>query len=423
MGGAASKSTYSPVIFPTSPAPVVVRNANSKETTTSNLRKVVEERCPTLLRDFVPAWWMNNGHLQTLYCVVGDFTKSDQVYYNRYDETPIVVVLHGLTGGSHESYVRGILSKACAPIETGGLGYRGVVVNFRGCAGTPMTAQQLYSAGWTEDLRQALMYIAHRYPNAPLHGLGFSLGANVIVRYVGEEKEQSRLSSACALACPWDLAENNRAMENSFLGKYVYSKGMANNLLRLLRRHKDSLGKKPDHFVTEAMYNAFSLKSPTLEQFDNAFTCKAGGGPPIFPFKTSGDYYRWGSSHYLLPDVRVPLLTLNAMDDPVVQKVPTGVDNPSVVMAVTRGGGHLGWFEPSTEGWFDVKRWVTKPVLEWLRMVGNDLVVEKRVSKEIFVGVDGYIRERGSDDLGCKVVNGEVLIEGATKDEDLIQGL
>lgn len=212
-------------------------------------------------------------------------------------------------------------------------------------------------------------------------------------------------------------------MENTFLGKYVYSKGMANNLLRLLRRHKDSLGKKPDHFVTEAMYNAFSLKSPTLEQFDNTFTCKAGGGSPIFPFKSSADYYLWGSSHYLLPDVRVPLLTLNAEDDPVVQKIPTAVDNPSVVMAVTRGGGHLGWFEASKEGWFDVKRWVTKPVVEWLRMVENDLAAEKRVRKEIFVGVDGFIREKGSDDLGCKVVDGEVLIEGATKDEDLIQGL
>ncbi len=60
-----------------------------------------------------------------------DFTPTDASSLK--DETPIVVVMHGLTGGSHESYVRGILSKACAPIETGGLGYRGVVVNFRGC--------------------------------------------------------------------------------------------------------------------------------------------------------------------------------------------------------------------------------------------------------------------------------------------------
>ena len=68
-------------------------------------------------------------------------------------------------------------------------------------AGVPMTSGQLYSAGHTDDLRQALIYIAERYPNAPLLGLGFSLGANVIVRYLAEEGERSRLRAACALGC------------------------------------------------------------------------------------------------------------------------------------------------------------------------------------------------------------------------------
>lgn len=60
-----------------------------------------------------------------------DFTPVDDTTLK--DDTPIVVVMHGLTGGSHESYVRDVLSKACAPVDRGGLGYRGVVVNFRGC--------------------------------------------------------------------------------------------------------------------------------------------------------------------------------------------------------------------------------------------------------------------------------------------------
>lgn len=68
-------------------------------------------------------------------------------------------------------------------------------------AGVPLTSGQLYSAGHTDDLRQALMYIAQRYPNAPLLGIGFSLGANVIVRYLAEEGDRSRLRAACALGC------------------------------------------------------------------------------------------------------------------------------------------------------------------------------------------------------------------------------
>lgn len=123
--------------------------------------------------------------------------------------------------GSYEAYVRAILHPACLSVEEGGLGYRAVVVNFRGCerllvlsqgflftmfmnksgAGVPLTTQQLYSAGHTDDFRQALAYITYLYPTAPLLGLGFSLGANVLTRYVAEEGDRSRLSSACALAC------------------------------------------------------------------------------------------------------------------------------------------------------------------------------------------------------------------------------
>lgn len=68
-------------------------------------------------------------------------------------------------------------------------------------AGVPLTSPQLYSSCHTDDLRQALLYISHRYPRAPLLGLGFSLGANVLTRYVAEEGEECRLVSACALAC------------------------------------------------------------------------------------------------------------------------------------------------------------------------------------------------------------------------------
>jgi hypothetical protein len=123
--------------------------------------------------------------------------------------------------GSDDSYIRAILSRACAPVEEGGLGYRAAVIIFRGCAfsytyvfgfsslisnlyigsGVPLTSQLMYSAGHTNDTRQALMYITHRYPKAVLLGLGFSLGANVLTRYLGEEGAQSRISSACVLAC------------------------------------------------------------------------------------------------------------------------------------------------------------------------------------------------------------------------------
>lgn len=68
-------------------------------------------------------------------------------------------------------------------------------------AGVPITSPRFYSAGHTDDTRNALLYITHLYPKAPLLALGFSLGSNVITRYLGEEKENARFHAACALAC------------------------------------------------------------------------------------------------------------------------------------------------------------------------------------------------------------------------------
>jgi uncharacterized protein len=103
--------------------------------------------------------------------------------------------------GSTEAYARAVVAPATAPVSDGGLGYRAVVMNFRGCAGTPITSPQLYSAGHTEDIQQAVWYIRNLYPKAPLVGLGFSLGANVLTRYLAEEGENARLASGCLLSC------------------------------------------------------------------------------------------------------------------------------------------------------------------------------------------------------------------------------
>jgi predicted alpha/beta-fold hydrolase len=72
-------------------------------------------------------------------------------------------------------------------------------------AGTPITSLRLYSGGHTDDLRQSVFYLSKMFPRAPLLGIGFSLGANVLTRYLAEEGENSRLVSGCVLACVSDL--------------------------------------------------------------------------------------------------------------------------------------------------------------------------------------------------------------------------
>ncbi|KAH7916065.1 AB-hydrolase YheT [Hygrophoropsis aurantiaca] len=409
-----------------------------------SLRDFVTRRCPSLFSQFYPAWWLSNGHLQTLYCVLGDFSKRDAVVYKRtyirlrdggtlgldfvatenstiQSDTPIIVVMHGLTGGSYESYVRAILAPACSSVQQGGLGYRAVVINFRGCAGVPITSPQLYSAGHTDDLRQALFYISHRYPKAPLLGLSFSLGANVMTRYVAEEGEHCRLRSACVLACPWNLTANTTKLLSTYIGRHIYSQGMGRNLVNLLKRHVASLAQNAEHPVAKAAIATVKLDKPTVDSFDESFTRIAGGSSPPWPFDSAYDYYEYASSHKVLGDVRIPFLAINAADDPVVQDVPMDASgNEWIVMALTPNGGHLGWFE-ADEGWGQVRRWIRQPVMEWLRATGEDLVSthDHRPLYEI----DGFLTEAESEKLGCKEIDGGGLIIGTQGQSGMLAGL
>ncbi|KAH7889715.1 AB-hydrolase YheT [Phlebopus sp. FC_14] len=440
-----TSSRKTEVVFPSSPVLVATKEQDTGVRHVS-LREFIEQRCPSLIHHkFQPAWWLPNGHLQTLYCVVGDFSQRDKVTYKRAflrlrdggtlgldftpvndghlrRDTPIVVVTHGLTGGSHESYVRAILAPACLPISEGGLGYRAVVVNFRGCAGVPITSPQLYSAGHTDDLRQAMYYISRIYPDAPLLGLSFSLGANVMTRYVAEEGKRCRLKSACVLACPWDLMTNTTKLCSTFIGRHLYSRGMGQNLVNVLKRHLTAFSQNPDHAVAKAAALAAAMSWPTIGMFDQTFTRIGGGSSPPWPFASASAYYEYASSHKVIGDVRIPFLAIGAADDPVVQDVPI---NPSgndwVVMALTSHGGHLGWFEPD-DGWGKVRRWVRLPVLEWLRATAEDFIQDGLQHQELR-DVNGFLTEVGRENLGCMVIDGELIIASTEGEAGMMAGL
>ncbi|TCD69713.1 hypothetical protein EIP91_006480 [Steccherinum ochraceum] len=426
------------IYFAPKPASIRVRNiAPFEQGDEISLSDLVATHCPTLHTSFRPAWWLKGGHLQTLWSVAGDFSKIDKVEYERTllrtvdggtlgldftgpsnsellpEETPVVVVLHGLTGGSYESYVRAVLAPACTPLAQGGLGYRAVVVNFRGCAGVPLTSPRLYSAGTTDDIRTALMYISATYPKAPLLGVGFSLGANVLTRYLAEEGERSRLNAGIltytrlAYLCDGDY--------------------LALELRREWQSHLATAVQFPDSPMAAAMPAILEMKRPFLADYDQAMTCLAGGASPPFPFPTVCDYYTWASTDDALREVRVPLLAINAADDPIVTKLPVDekdgccVWSPYVVFGVTEGGGHLGWFEKDTSMPFGVKRWITKPVLEWLRVMG-DVVVDERCMTALRQ-VDGFVKEVGRDDVGYQKLKGGGHVVGVEGQKGVWAGL
>jgi len=190
----------------------------------------------------------------------------------------------------------------------------------------------------------------------------------------------------------------------------------------MVKRHVAALTSDPEHAIAKVVDQALALKNPTLEQFDDAFTCVAGGAPPIWPFKSAQDYYRYSSSHDVLGGIRVPFLAINAADDPVVRHVPMdGAGNGYVVMKLTSHGGHLGWFQAGP-GFVD--RWTTKPVLEWFKLTGEEIAILKgRTYPRLFKDEDGFIREEGRPHLGCKEIPGGGVVSGNHGDSGTLQGL
>lgn len=157
---------------------------------------------------------------------------------------------------------------------------------------------------------------------------------------------------------------------------------MGDSLMVLLKRNAEALCTGSDPRVVKVVQTALAMKNPTLQSFDKTFNSQIGGPSPLFPFDKVEEYYKWASSDIALPTVRTPLLTISAADDPIVRKIPPSVDNPHVIMVTTSGGGHLGWFEAGP-GWFTVKRWIQKPVIEWLRMHGEELTFEGRGEADV----------------------------------------
>jgi predicted alpha/beta-fold hydrolase len=92
------------------------------------------------------------------------------------DSKPMLVTLHGLSGGSHELYLRHVL----APLVSDVGGWEACVVNSRGCAKSKITSSVLYNARATWDVRQTVKWLQKQFPNRPLFGIGFSLGANIL---------------------------------------------------------------------------------------------------------------------------------------------------------------------------------------------------------------------------------------------------
>eukprot|EP00741_Cyanophora_paradoxa_P012279 tig00020604_g11865.t1 len=340
---------------------------------------VLVHECPSLngKRKYWPTPWLWSGHLQTLRVVwmttepVIDYIRQlvpmddggsiavDWSSYGfrrdergavtsapGYERTPLFLVLHGLTGGSHEQYVRNFIAEAHQN------GWRAVVMNARGCGGSQLVTSQWFCAAWTADVRKIAVDVQRVVPDAPVIGIGFSLGSNILVKYLGEEGEATPLAAGISVGNPWDLPESSRQL-SAFMSRVTYSRVMAQSLIK--------------HFLENAHYydewdgicRDRIIRSRTVREFDDTFT------RVLFGYESVDAYYRDASSAYYLKGVRVPLLAISDIDDPICSSsaVPYADcrANENLILATTRRGGHLGWFE----GWASSSSWVNGAAAEF----------------------------------------------------------
>jgi predicted alpha/beta-fold hydrolase len=270
----------------------------------------------------------------------------------------MLIALHGLTGGSHEVYLR----KTLAPLTASG--WEACVVNGRGCALSKITTPQLFNARATWDVRQAIKELRILFPNRPLYAVGYSLGANILTNYCGEEGSKCVLKAAVANSNPWNLELCNTALNSTWLGVNIYSRTMGKNLMGLYERHKEQMLQNPD------IKKEVVEKCKYLYEFDRHVQC------PTWGYPTEGAYYRDAQSVDALVAVRIPFLGINAEDDPVsrsdvvldglnwladfVLQISSKVgipyeefkQNPYALLCTTNWGGHLGSFQLGGGRWF-----------------------------------------------------------------------
>lgn len=283
--------------------------------------------------DFVDADWTDAGnpaaHQQVL---SAGADKPDRAGSN----TPILVIFHGLEGNSQSQYAKSLLGAAISK------GWHGVVINFRGCSGEPNRLPRVYYAGDTKEIDSMLTRVRAIYPDNPIYAVGYSLGGNALLKWLGEAstKTMVHISKAVAVSAPIDLNASANSLDtglNRILYTPLFVDSMRPKALALSRRFPGILD---DNRINSAR---------TIHDIDNAVTAVLYGAAD------AADYYSKNASKPYLQGISLPTLIINAKNDPFMpaEFLPAGSDvSKFVTLDYQEEGGHVGFFSPGAKnGW------------------------------------------------------------------------
>ncbi|MEO9476174.1 MAG: alpha/beta fold hydrolase [Cyclobacteriaceae bacterium] len=305
-----------------------------------------------MLSEYKRPLLLANSHLETIYPALfrqvkntphpqrerintpdGDFLDLD--WYRRGSEK-LLILQHGLEGSSDRPYMLGM---ARAFLEKG---YDVCSWNFRGCSGEMNKQPIFYHSGATYDLDAVVNKGLESYEDITL--IGFSLGGNLTLKYLGEAQRNERIKRAVAVSVPLDLGSGADNLDTPKC--FIYQRRFLNNLVRKVRIKNETIPGFVDLNKLE--------KIDSIRSFDEYVTA------PLHGFKGAEDYYQQNSSKQFLKDISTPTLILNAGNDPLL--TPT-ILNPNIEKSeqveyqITKHGGHVGFaqFGSNSQYWSELR--------------------------------------------------------------------
>ncbi|MCL2915960.1 hydrolase [Shewanella corallii] len=293
---------------------------------------------------FSPPWWARSPHIQTILPVLtkeqspkvtrerleladGDFIDLDWCGQAS-NGKPVLVLIHGLEGSSESHYARRMLNQCHLK------GLTAVVHHHRSCSGLPNRLARSYHSGDTEDLGHTLTQIRTRLPDSPIWACGYSLGGNIVTKYLGETGSDSLIDRAVVVSAPLQLGACAERLKAGFSRVYQ------NYLIRQLQAKTLEKVNHPQLGKQMPLDESKVRELTTFHQFDDAVTA------PLHGFKGVQDYYQRASGMPFLAKIQVPTLVLHAGDDPFMTSdvipPPNGLA-PNVEYELQPLGGHVGF--------------------------------------------------------------------------------
>ncbi|RKG35382.1 alpha/beta hydrolase [Acinetobacter guerrae] len=323
--------------------------------------KDVLEKLPQLKQKYRPTPWLSNTHVHLLYfdiirkkTIKLNYDRIDQLTmqdggvtaiawygYDLAPETPTIVIMHTITGTpeSMRELVKDLHEYT---------GWRIALCLRRGHAGLPMPVPQISLFGSTHDLKEQLIHIHNLFPTSDLYAVGSSAGTGLLVRYLGEQGTNTPFKAAFAM-CPGYNTEIGFKNVHPFYSKIMTKK--------LFKNFIDPYQKTWSH--TASLKKV--LASTTLEEFEKEYYEMAG-------FQDYQSYCQAINPIYVFENVKIPLIILNAEDDPVCsiknlepyKHVIQQMDNIAVI--TTKKGSHCGFYEG-----FNTRSWAARLMADFLK--------------------------------------------------------